>query len=130
MTYHAHVGRKRGGVGRKPARGKPVSWSIEDVRNARGEGIARKFVAALDGVNADEAKALLKTLAERGNDLGMPDPRSLGAGLFELRGNEVRIFYCFRPGRRIVLVDAMLKKRTDVPTDVLERLRKLVKRIA
>jgi len=29
-----------------------------------------------------------------------------------------------------VLVDAMLKKRTDIPKDVLERLRKLVNRIA
>jgi phage-related protein len=125
------VGRKRGGAGRKEAEPEqPKSWSIEEVTNARGERIVTRFVAALAGVNADEAKALLKALAERGNELRMPESKELGAGLLELRGSEVRIFYCFRSGRRIVLLDGMLKKRTDIPKHVLERLRKLVKRIA
>ena len=60
----------------------------------------------------------------------MPDSKGLGGGLFELRGGEVRIFYTFRPGQRIILLDTMLKKRTDIPKRFVERLRKLVKRIA
>ncbi len=97
-------------------------------RASRGEHVVRKFVAAIEGVNSDQ-KALLKTLADRGNDLGMPESKGLGQGLFELRGSEVRIFYCFRPGRRIVLMDGMLKKRQDIPDEVLDGLRKLARRI-
>ena len=41
----------------------------------------------------------------------------------------MRIFYCFRPGGRIVLLDGMVKQRRDIPDDVLKRLRKLMGRI-
>ena len=120
------VKRKLGGGKRTE---QPEPWKIEELVNARGEKIVSRFIATLQGRNSDEAKALLMVLAERGNDLGMPESKSLGQGLCELRGSELRIFCCFRPGRRIVLLDALLKKRTDVPRDVVDRLRKLVKRI-
>jgi hypothetical protein len=54
----------------------------------------------------------------------MPHSKSLGEGLFELRGRQVRIFYVFRPDRRTVLLDGMIKKRGDIPTAVLRRLRR------
>ena len=37
----------------------------------------------------------------------------------------MRIFYVFQPGRRIVLIDGMLKKRDDIPSAELKRLRKI-----
>jgi hypothetical protein len=37
----------------------------------------------------------------------------------------VRIFYTFRLGRRIVLLDAMVKKRDDIPPEILARVRAL-----
>jgi hypothetical protein len=49
----------------------------------------------------------------------------LGGGLFEMRGRQVRIFYTFRIGRRIVLLDAMVKKRDDIPPEILARVRAL-----
>jgi hypothetical protein len=51
----------------------------------------------------------------------------LGDGLYELRdvGTGVRIFYTMLPNKRIVLLDAMTKKRDDLPADVLQRLRGL-----
>jgi len=58
-----------------------------------------------------------------GNQLRPPRSEPLGDGLFELRGHQVRIFYGFRPGRRIVLLDGMVKKRDKIPTRVLERVR-------
>mgnify|MGYP001324403201 FL=1 len=122
------VGKKRRGATDEPEQ--PRAWSIEEVVNSRGKRIVALFIATLEGVNADEAKALLTALVQRGNALGMPDSKGLGGGLFELRGGEVRIFYTFRPGQRIILLDTMLKKRTDIPKRFVERLRKLVKRIA
>ena len=58
--------------------------------------------------------------------LGRPP---LGGGLFELRGEQLRIFYRFRPGHRIVFLDGMVKKRNDIPHDVLERVRQLQKEV-
>lgn len=36
----------------------------------------------------------------------------------------MRIFYTFRPGRRIVLLGGMIKKRDEIPRDVLKRVRR------
>ena len=54
-----------------------------------------------------------------------PRSKSLGNGLFEARGKQVRLFYVFRPGFRIVFLDGMLKKRGDIPDRVMRRLRKM-----
>jgi capsular polysaccharide biosynthesis protein len=43
--------------------------------------------------------------------------------LYELRKYQVRIFYTFRPGRRVVLLDGIVKKQDKIPADVLKRLR-------
>jgi phage-related protein len=68
---------------------------------------------------------LLKLLAERGDLLGQPRSKALGQGLFELRGKQVRIFYVFRSEQRIVLLDALIKKRSQIPRDTLDALRAL-----
>lgn len=119
-------------MAKKPRRAKesaPPTWRIEEVATQRGEKVVRKFITELGKEDQEESAALLKTLAEKGNELGMPDSKALGGGLFELRGRQVRIFYCFRPGGGIVLLDGMVKQRQDIPDDVLKRLRRLVERI-
>jgi len=54
-----------------------------------------------------------------------PRSESLGGGLFELRAHPrpVRIFYVFQPGRRIIVLDGMVKKKDRIPADVLKRMR-------
>lgn len=49
----------------------------------------------------------------------------MGGGLFELRAHPrpVRIFYVFQPGRRIIVLDGIVKKRGKIPDDVLKRIR-------
>jgi len=42
---------------------------------------------------------------------------------------QVRIFYVFKPHKRLVLLDGMLKKRGDIPAAVLQRLRKIQREI-
>lgn len=54
----------------------------------------------------------------------MPSAKPLGSGLFELRTpSGVRVFYTFRPGRRIVLLGGIVKKRTDIPKSALRLMR-------
>jgi hypothetical protein len=102
-----------------------AGWKVED----RGDRV-RNFIRGLTDDRAFvEAAALIKLVQERGNLLRKPRSEPLGDGLFELRGKQVRIFYVFRPGRRIVLLDGMIKKRGDIPSDVLAHLRQLQKEV-
>lgn len=44
----------------------------------------------------------------------------------ELRGGggfQVPMFYIFRPGRRVVVLDGIPKKQDAIPRDVLDRMR-------
>jgi hypothetical protein len=47
--------------------------------------------------------------------------------LFDLRGRSsgIRIFYVYRPGRQIVLLDGVIKKRGDIPASRLRQVRRL-----
>ena len=102
-------------------------WSVEEYLTASGENLVLGFFKGLTGEHKAEAIALLKLVRERGNRLGMPHSEALGKGLFELRGKQgVRIYYTFRPGRRVVLLDGMIKKRGSIPPKVLARIRGLV----
>ncbi len=101
-------------------------WSVEEYLTASGENLVLGFLKGLTGDHKAEAIALLRLVRERGNKLGMPHSEALGKGLFELRGKQgVRIYYTFRPGRRVVLLDGMIKKRGSIPPKVLARMRGL-----
>jgi hypothetical protein len=101
----------------------PGRWAIDVFRSERGEAPARSFIAGFVGRDRDEAFALIKLLEEQGNALRRPQSGVLGEGLFELRGRQVRIFYMFLSGRRIVLLDGEIKKRDDIPPATLRRMR-------
>jgi hypothetical protein len=96
-------------------------WKIE----YQGTALVQFLADLKDDRALFEAAALTEYLRRRGNHLGEPRSKSLGGGLFELRGKQIRIFYVFRPGFRIVLLDGILKKRGDIPGRVLRRMRKL-----
>jgi hypothetical protein len=72
-----------------------------------------------------EALTLIQLLRERGNTLRPPRSEPLGAGLFELRGIEegVRIFFTFRPNKRILLLSGIVKKRGRIPPAALRLAR-------
>lgn len=102
----------------------PGAWRVERLVLDSGDSPAQTFMEGLEGEDRVAAFALVKLLAESGNALRMPHSKPLGEGLFELRGRQVRIFYVFRPDRRIILLDGMIKKRGDIPSTVLKRLRR------
>ena len=87
-------------------------WKVEE----HGSRLSDFIGSITDDRAFDEAVALIKLLGERGNLLRWPRSEALGSGLFELRGKQVRIFYVFRPGRRVVLLDGIIKRTTSFPT--------------
>ena len=101
-------------------------WTVEWYTTAKGERPLKAFLEGLkDEENFADALALLEILEAKGNALRPPRSESLGGGLFELRAHPrpVRIFYIFRPGRRIIVLDGMVKKKDRIPADVLTRVR-------
>lgn len=101
-------------------------WKIEDYKDRTGHSLVREFIDSLQDARArKEAAALIKALQARGNQMRSPASDPLGGGLFELRGDQVRIFYCFRPGGRIFLINGIIKKRDRIPAEVLARIRKM-----
>lgn len=98
-------------------------WTAEDHVTAGGRSPMRKFISGLSGRELAAAKALVDLVKERGDQLRPPHSKALGGGLFELRRRQVRIFYMFRAGRRVVLLDGMVKKQDEIPAKVLKRLR-------
>ncbi len=100
-------------------------WALDEYATEQGESLIRNFLSGLEVSDRVEAFALIQLVRERGNLLRLPHSKALGSGLHELRGKQVRIFYVFQPGRKIILIDGMLKKRDDIPSAELKRLRKI-----
>ena len=98
-------------------------WTIEWFVTGNGERPLRAFLETLSGRNHDEAITLMELQQKWGDQLRSPHSEPLGDGLFELRGHQVRIFYIYRPGRRIVLLDGIVKKKGKIPSRVLDRVR-------
>ncbi len=107
-----------------------ASWTIDAYQTEQGDKPALRFIQGLEGRNQAEAIALVKLLQERGHGLRRPQSGALGQGTFELRGKEVRIFYMFLPNRVAVLLDGESKKRADIPTKTLARVRRYQKEVA
>ena len=103
-----------------------MRWVVQSLNTAKGTTLE----VFLDGLSEDaeaEAEALLEMLEEHGNDLRAPTSKALGDGLFEARSltTGVRLFYMFAPGRRIIVLDGYLKKRTSIPTATMTRVKRL-----
>ena len=102
-----------------------MSWDVAHYCTATGERPVQRFVTDLPEPAHVEAVGLLVRLTEHGNTLRKPHTKNLDDGLFELRGRRhgVRIFFTFRPGRRIVLLGGIVRKRQSIPTSVLRLMR-------
>jgi phage-related protein len=68
-----------------------------------------------------------------GLDLGMPHSRAMGKGLFELRMKSKegigRVFYCNQPGRRVVMLHAIVKKSAKTPARELKVARQRMREV-
>ena len=68
-----------------------------------------------------------------GPDLGMPHTRAIGEGLFELRLKAVegiaREFHCTLIGKKIVILNQLIKKTEKTPLRELEKVRRRMKEV-
>ena len=99
-----------------------AEWRIELYRTANGDVPVRTFLDSLEQERRDEADALIQLLREQGNQMRRPQSGVIGGGVFELRGFQIRIAYTFRPGRRAVLLDGVVKKQDSLPHDFVRRV--------
>lgn len=76
---------------------------------------------------------MAELMTAHGPDLGMPQTRAMGGGLFEIRAKASegigRAFYCTVIGRRIVILHAIVKKSQKTPPAALELARKRMREI-
>lgn len=105
----------------------PERWTVDDYRGTQGRRPVRDFVMKLSEDARAKVTAALTMLAERGNRLMLPLSRAMGGGLFEIRvahpEGPFRIMYCFRPGRRVVLLHAFVKRTPETPEGDLKLAR-------
>lgn len=84
----------------------------------------RQFLDALSKTAKPRVYAVLAMLEAHGNRLLMPHSRPLGDGLYEIRVRHqegpFRLIYCFRPGRRVVLLHAFVKRTEQAPKEDLD----------
>jgi hypothetical protein len=101
---------------RKPGAPRPP-WTIEAYETDGGVAPAWSFIRQLEGRDKIEAIALVKLLEEKGSLLRRPHSGTLGDGLFELRGKQVRLFYMFVPGARSCSWGARSRRETTFPPE-------------
>ena len=90
-----------------------------------------EFVKSLNSDLKDKVITLVDVLEERNGVLGMPDSRSLGKGLFELRllgAINVRIFYCLHKNTAYLL-HAIIKKSQKISKKDIDYARKMKKAV-
>jgi phage-related protein len=96
-----------------------------------------KVVEAIEAWPADVTAAygrVLELIGVYGPNLRMPYSRAMGDGLFELRARgasgNARALYCFRIGRRVVVLHAFRKKSRQTADHDLALARRRLKELS
>lgn len=103
-------------------------WEIEFYRDEIGVAPTEVFLDSLEDIKL-KAKMLreLELLEEFGNLLREPHTKSIGddrGSLFELRAkqssNISRVFFFFIKGRKIILLNGIVKKQEKTPPEEID----------
>ena len=96
-----------------------MKFEVQFYEKENGERPAEEFMLSVDDKMRAKLSGLVKVLAEKGNNLREPYSKSLGDGIFELRGkvgnNTTRVLYFFYYDGIIVLTNGFVKKSMKVP---------------
>mgnify|MGYP001581090147 CR=1 FL=1 len=90
-----------------------------------------KFVTDLDSSIRARVDRTMKTLEELGHLIDMPDSKSLGKGLFELRThgkNQVRLLYVYK-NNRAYIIHGFIKKAWKISHGEIEYARRVQKEV-
>ena len=86
-----------------------------------------RFIDDLDDLTASHVRHCLRLLKEHGHLLDMPDSKSLGKGLFELRTQgkiKIRILYVFH-NNKAYLIHCFIKKVWKIRTRDIDYAKKI-----
>lgn len=89
------------------------------------------FVLGLDDETASRVDGMIELLGRHGPKLGMPQSKSLGAGLFELRilgAKSARILYTFLHNK-VYLISGFFKKTSKIPKHEIDYARDVLKEL-
>ena len=99
-------------------------WLVDDYRTPAGGRPVKDFLDGLSKTAKPKVYAVLAMLEAHGNRLAMPQSKAMGHGLYELRiahpEGPFRLLYCFRSGRRIILVHGFVKRTEQTPKGAME----------
>jgi mRNA-degrading endonuclease RelE of RelBE toxin-antitoxin system len=84
------------------------------------------FISGLPENAQQEAEALIRLIQEKGNSIVGGRRVSHDDGLFELRGEYVRVFYKVSADDRIVLIDGLLPDQGEEHLDKIRRKAELL----
>ena len=90
-----------------------------------------KFIKDLDDETAMRVDRTVRILEKLGHLIQMPDSKSLGKGLFELRilGNrQVRIIYVFK-NNKAYIIHGFIKKTSKISRNDIDYARRIEKEI-
>lgn len=100
-------------------------FNVEFYEKNNGECPVEYFLLSLDKKMRAKLLGIIGILQEKGNLLREPHSKSLGDGIFELRGkvgNDIsRVLYFFYYGKKIILTNGFVKKSMKTPRDEIEK---------
>lgn len=91
----------------------------------------KTFIQGLDHITSGRVLKSIELLEEHGSLIAMPDSKSLGKGLFELRTQgkvKVRVLYIFH-NNKAYLIHAFIKKTWKIPFKDINYARHMQKEI-
>jgi phage-related protein len=89
------------------------------------------FINDLDRITSSRVRKTMTALEKFGHLLEMPDSKSLGKGLFELRTlgkNQIRILYVFH-NNKAYIVHGFIKKTWKISTKDINYARRIQKEV-
>ena len=94
--------------------------------------ILKEIEAWPESIKIDYAR-LIELLMDYGPDVRMPHSKAMGGSLFELRPKGKagigRAFYCFKRGKKIIILHAFIKKTPNTPPKDLRIARKRLQEV-
>lgn len=88
--------------------------------NERGESPVKEFIKSLPIKERAKVFAYIGELKKQGNNLRRPMADYLGAGIYEIRPKDNRIFYFFYLKDNAVLAHAIRKRTREIPPGDLD----------
>lgn len=107
-------------------------WAIEFYANDRGDELVKDFIRVQDEITKAKLVRIIDLAATYGPNLGMPYSKNMKNGLYELRimgKTNIRIFYIFMIGKRIILLHGFVKKTQKTPKNEIEIAKKRQKEL-